>query len=140
MSNQSSTVMHLALSEAIEYNEIGWVAAVITGVLAIVGALYVLVSAVDMYLAPDALSQVNMLGPVLGMGIPLLVAADLVNSWATEGFTVGYFVRAIVAIITLLVSQSVGSYVLGRALHATMWDHTVPLSGGTPPREKESII
>lgn len=140
MSYESSHVLLIATAEAVEYNEIGWIPAIITGILAIVGAVYVLVSAVDMYLAPDALSQVNMLGPVLGMGIPLLVAADLVNAWATEGFNMGYIIRAVVAVVTLLVSQAVGSYILGRALHATMWDHTVPLSGGTPPREKDPLV
>lgn len=133
----SSSVTLLAAEggQVLETNEIGWVPAIIAGVLALVGALYIMVPAVAMYLAPDALSQVNMLGPALGMGLPLLVAADLVHSWALEGFVPGYFIRAIVAVFALLVVQAVGSYVMGRALHATLWDHTVPLSGGEPAKE-----
>jgi multicomponent Na+:H+ antiporter subunit G len=118
-----------------EFSEIGWIPAIIAGVLALLGAIYILVPAVAMYLAPDALSQVNMLGPALGMGLPLLIMADLVKSWATEGFILGYLIRAIVAVLSLLVVQAVGSYVMGRALHATLWDHTVPLSGGERAKE-----
>lgn len=113
-----------------EYHELTWWAAVLVGVLAVLGALFILVSAVAMYLAPDALSQVNMLGPAMGMGLPLLIAAHLVYSWTTVGFSLGELLEAVGAIMALLVVQSVGSYVMGRALHATHWDHTVPLSGG----------
>lgn len=132
-----TTVDFLAAEGAVvqETRELGWVPAVIIAVLAVLGALYVLVSAVAMYLAPDALSQVNMMGPALGMGIPLLVVADFIHSCATEGFVLGYLIRGIVAVLALLIVQAVGSYVMGRALHATLWDHTVPLSGGERAKE-----
>ena len=137
MVTDTSTLPPVAAdTELQEFDSIGWVGAVVAGILALVGAIFILVSAVAMYLAPDALSQVNMMGPALGMGIPLLVASDLVNSWATEGFVWGYLVRAIAAVLALLIVQAAGSYVMGRALHATLWDHTVPLSGGE--RAKES--
>ena len=134
VTNTSTLTLLAADTEVQEFSEIGWVPAIIAGILALTGAIFI--SAAAMYLAPDALSQVNMLGPALGMGIPMLVMADLVNSWSTEGFVWGYLVRAIVAVLALLVVQAAGSYVLGRALHATQWDHTVPLSGGE--RAKES--
>lgn len=136
ITNTSTLTLLAADTEVQEFSEIGWVPAIIAGILALTGAIFILVSAVAMYLAPDALSQVNMLGPALGMGIPMLVMADLVNSWSTEGFVWGHLVRAIVAVLALLVVQAAGSYVMGRALHATLWDHTVPLSGGE--RTKES--
>ena len=105
--------------------------------LAITGSIFIFVTARAMYLAPDALSQFNMVGPAVGLGLPLLIAANLVYSFATEGFVLGYLIRAIVAITALLVVSSVGSSVMGRALHATHWDHTVPLSGGK--RAKDSF-
>ncbi|HAF71678.1 MAG TPA: Na+/H+ antiporter subunit G, partial [Corynebacterium variabile] len=80
--------------------------------------------------APDALSQVNMLGPAMSMGLPLLIISHLTHSWMTAGFALGELLEAVGAIGALLVVQAVGSYVVGRALHATHWDHTVPLSGG----------
>lgn len=121
--------------QMVVFRDINWLAAIVCGTLAILGAAFVFVSARAMYLAPDALSQVNMLGPAIGVGIPLLVSANLVYSWATEGFSLGHLIRAVLAITALLVVSATGSYILGRALHATHWDHTVPLSGGHRTRE-----
>lgn len=129
----STNELLLAASEQVEYQEPGWFAVILIGILAITGSVFVLVSARAMYLAPDALSQLNMTGPALGVGIPLLICANLVFHFATEGFVLGYLIRACVAITAFLVISSVGSFFMGRALHATHWDHTVPLSGGTRP-------
>lgn len=130
-----STTILAAAGEMVEFNEPGWLGAITAGVLAILGAIFIFVSARAMYLAPDALSQVNMVGPAVGVGLPLLISANLVYSWSTEGFVLGELIRAIVAITALLVIGAVGSYVMGRALHATHWDHTVPLSGGQKAKE-----
>ena len=130
-----STTILAAAGEMVEVSEPGWLGAITAGVLAILGALFIFVSARAMYLAPDALSQVNMVGPAVGVGLPLLISANLVYSWSTEGFVLGELIRAIVAITALLVIGAVGSYVMGRALHATHWDHTVPLSGGQKAKE-----
>ncbi len=130
-----STTVLAAAGEMVEFSEPGWLGAITAGVLAILGALFIFVSARAMYLAPDALSQVNMVGPAVGVGLPLLISANLVYSWSTEGFVLGELIRAIVAITALLVIGAVGSYVMGRALHATHWDHTVPLSGGQKAKE-----
>lgn len=130
-----STTILAAAGEMVEFSEPGWLGAITAGVLAILGAIFIFVSARAMYLAPDALSQVNMVGPAVGVGLPLLISANLVYSWSTEGFVLGELIRAIVAITALLVIGAVGSYVIGRALHATHWDHTVPLSGGQRAKE-----
>ncbi|MCG7268200.1 MULTISPECIES: Na+/H+ antiporter subunit G [unclassified Corynebacterium] len=130
-----STTILAAAGEMVEFSEPGWLGAITAGVLAILGAIFIFVSARAMYLAPDAISQVNMVGPAVGVGLPLLISANLVYSWSTEGFVLGELIRAIVAITALLVIGAVGSYVMGRALHATHWDHTVPLSGGQKAKE-----
>ena len=130
-----STTILAAAGDMVEFSEPGWLGAITAGVLAILGAVFIFVSARAMYLAPDALSQVNMVGPAVGVGLPLLISANLVYSWSTEGFVLGELIRAIVAIVALLVVGAVGSYVMGRALHATHWDHTVPLSGGQKAKE-----
>ena len=130
-----STTVLAAAGEMVEFSEPGWLGAITAGVLAILGAIFIFVSARAMYLAPDAISQVNMVGPAVGVGLPLLISANLVYSWSTEGFVLGELIRAIVAITALLVIGAVGSYVMGRALHATHWDHTVPLSGGQRAKE-----
>lgn len=130
-----STTLLAAAGDMVEFSEPGWLGAITAGVLAILGAVFIFVSARAMYLAPDALSQVNMVGPAIGVGLPLLISANLVYSWSTEGFILGELIRAIVAITALLVIGATGSYVMGRALHATHWDHTVPLSGGQKAKE-----
>ena len=130
-----STTLLAAAGDMVEFSEPGWLGAITAGVLAILGSIFIFVSARAMYLAPDALSQVNMVGPAVGVGLPLLISANLVYSWSTEGFVLGELIRAIVAITALLVIGAVGSYVMGRALHATHWDHTVPLSGGQRAKE-----
>lgn len=124
-----------AAGELVEFGEPSWPLAILTGVLALLGAVFVFVSARAMYLAPDAISQINMLGPATGVGLPLLILANLVHSWGVHGWETGEFLRAIGAIFLLLVVQSVGSYIMGRSLHATHWDHTVPLSGGQRAKE-----
>ena len=130
-----STTLLAAAGDMVEFSEPGWLGAITAGVLAILGSIFIFVSARAMYLAPDALSQLNMVGPAVGVGLPLLICSNLVYSWSTEGFILGELIRAIVAITALLVVGAVGSYVMGRALHATHWDHTVPLSGGQKAKE-----
>src|SRR5699024_8278661 len=129
----STNELLLAASEQVEYQEPGWFAVILIGILAITGSVFVLVSARAMYLAPDALSQPHKNGPALGGGIPLLICGNLVFHFATEGFVLGYLILACVAIAAFLGTSSVGSFCFGRALHATNWDHTVPLSGSTRP-------
>ena len=93
-----STTILAAAGDMVEFSEPGWLGAITAGVLAILGAVFIFVSARAMYLAPDALSQVNMVGPAIGVGLPLLISANLVYSWSTEGFILGELIRAIVAI------------------------------------------
>lgn len=129
------TVFQEAAAEAVVYSAVSWPGAILAGLLAVLGAVFLFTSARAMYLAPDALSQINMLGPGVGVGLPLLIAADLVYTWDTTGFSPGSLIRAVIAITGLLVVQAMGSFAMGRALHATHWDHTVPLSGGERVKE-----
>lgn len=138
MGTTAGDVAFRAAAEAgqmIEFRETTWPVAIISSILALAGAVFVFTSARAMYLAPDALSQINMIGPAAGVGLPLLILANLVYSWGEVGFQWSDFIRAIEAIVLLLVVQSVGAYIMGRALHATHWDHTAPLSGGQRAKE-----
>ena len=78
-----STTLLAAAGDMVEFNEPGWLGAITAGVLAILGSIFIFVSARAMYLAPDALSQVNMVGPAVGVGLPLLICSNLVYSWST---------------------------------------------------------
>ena len=53
-----STTILAAAGDMVEFSEPGWLGAITAGVLAILGAVFIFVSARAMYLAPDALSQV----------------------------------------------------------------------------------
>lgn len=121
--------------ERIVPNEPSWLGAIIVGLLAITASVFILTSARAMFLAPDALSQVNMAGPAINVGLPLLIIANFVHTWDTEGFIVEDAVLSIVAILMLLLLSATGSFVMGRAVHATHWDHSVPLSGGQRAKE-----
>ncbi|RAV31780.1 Na+/H+ antiporter subunit G [Corynebacterium heidelbergense] len=125
----------LAAEDMVHYSEMSWLGAGLCAVLVIAGSILVFASARAMYLAPDAISQINMLGPGVGVGLPLLIAANLVHTWDTQGFELGILLKSVLAITGLLVVQAAGSSVMGRALHATHWDHTVPLSGGKKVKE-----
>ncbi|RAV33826.1 Na+/H+ antiporter subunit G [Corynebacterium heidelbergense] len=125
----------LAAEDMVHYSEMSWLGAGLCAVLVIAGSIFVFASARAMYLAPDAISQINMLGPGVGVGLPLLIAANLVHTWDTQGFELGILLKSVLAITGLLVVQAAGSSVMGRALHATHWDHTVPLSGGKKVKE-----
>lgn len=129
------TTIAAEAGELIHFNEPTWGLTILTSVLALLGAVFVFVSARAMYLAPDAISQINMLGPATGVGLPLLILANVVHGWNIHGWVTGEFIRAIGAIFLLLVVQAVGSYIMGRTLHATHWDHTAPLSGGQRAKE-----
>lgn len=96
----------------------GTVVVVVVGVLVIAASVTFIDEAIEMWRAPDALTRVNLTGPVGGVGIPLLLVANLV--WSIYGGDVWWVVlmKTVVALFGVLVVSSVGSFVLGRAIHA----------------------
>ena len=67
--------------------------------------------------APNALTRVNLLGPLVCIGFPALILAKLTADWATEGFNAGDFIRAVIAILGVWIVGSVGSFIMGRSIH-----------------------
>lgn len=67
--------------------------------------------------APDAMTRVNLLGPLVVIAFPLMIVAKLIYSWSTTGFVLNDFIRAIVAVFGVWIIGSVASYIMGRALH-----------------------
>ena len=67
--------------------------------------------------APNALTRVNLLGPLVCIAFPALILAKLTADWATEGFNAGDFIRAVIAILGVWIVGSVGSFIMGRAIH-----------------------
>lgn len=85
------------------------------GVLGIGGATTILISAVAVLRATDAVSRVNVLSPATGLGMPCLVLAAWLQ-WSFEN-GVDWLVsfKALVAIAGFVIVSSVASNTLGRA-------------------------
>ena len=93
------------------------VAEIIVSVLVILATLMVVTTSVAMWRAPDALTRVNLLGPVIGVGFPLLMVSKLIIDWSSAGFDLNNFVRAVLAIAGVWIVASVGSYYIGRSIY-----------------------
>lgn len=89
----------------------------IVSVLVLVAALCVVLTAVALWRAPDALSRINVLGVTVAVACPLMIVAHVVYDSATAGFDWWQVLRALVAIAGLWVIASVGSFVMGRSVY-----------------------
>ena len=75
--------------------------------------------------APDALTRVNLLGPLVVIAFPILIVAKLIRSWTTTGFDLNDFIRAIIAVLAVWIVGSVASFIMGRSLYGvTVTDKT----------------
>ena len=75
--------------------------------------------------APDALTRVNLLGPLVVVAFPILIVAKLIHSWTTTGFDLNDFIRAVLAIFAVWIVGSVASFIMGRSLYGvTVSDKT----------------
>ena len=91
---------------------------ILIAVLVIAAALCFAATVIELYRAPDALTRLNLTGPIVGVAIPLLIIANLLNTWL-NGWEVGPpLIKSIVAITGYLVVVSIASFTLGRSLHA----------------------
>ncbi|MDO5670799.1 MAG: Na+/H+ antiporter subunit G [Corynebacterium sp.] len=93
------------------------VAEIIVSILVIVATLMVVTTSVAMWRAPDALTRVNLLGPVIGVGFPLLIVSKLIIDWTSTGFDLNNLIRAVLAIAGVWIVASVGSYYIGRSIY-----------------------
>ncbi len=96
---------------------------VLTGVLLLAGAAFVLVSALGVYRLPDALIRMHATSKAgtLGCGLILLAVAVFFR----EGDLVA---RSVVAILFLLITVPVSAHMIGRAAYAMgcrLWEGTV---------------
>ncbi len=103
----------------------------VVGVLAVGGALCVLVSAVSMLRVADAVSRVNVLSPATGLGLPMIVLAAYVNDVWDNGFDVIDLTKALVAILGFVIMSSVASNTLARSAYRS----GAPIDPDTRPNE-----
>ncbi|MBI8999641.1 Na+/H+ antiporter subunit G [Corynebacterium sp. CCM 9185] len=81
-------------------------------------AAMTLVTAAAMWRAPDAMTRANLLGPTIGVALPLIIAAHLLYDWSTTGFVATDLLRACIAITGLLAIGSLSTFYLGRSIFA----------------------
>ncbi|AWB83207.1 Na+/H+ antiporter subunit G [Corynebacterium liangguodongii] len=93
------------------------IAEIISSLLVILATVCVVATTILQLRAPDALTRVNLMGPLVVVAFPLLIAAKLCHTWSTSGFSVGETLRAVLAIAAVWVAASVASFVMGRSLY-----------------------
>lgn len=102
---------------------------VVMSVCAVLGALIVLLSALAMFRAPDALSRINVFSPASGLGLPLVLVSVYIYTVLEDGFSVLRLIEAAVAFLALLIVSSVASNTLSRAAFVSgspVWRRTEP--------------
>ncbi|SES06002.1 Na+/H+ antiporter subunit G [Corynebacterium cystitidis] len=93
------------------------IAEIIASILVIIATLMAVSTTILQFRAPDALTRVNLMGPLTSVGIPLLIVAKLVIDWSTVGFEWHLFIRAVIAIAAMWFVAAVGSFIMGRAMY-----------------------
>lgn len=93
------------------------IAEIIVAVLVVLATICVVATTILQLRAPDALTRVNLLGPLVVVAFPLLIVAKLIYSWTTTGFDLNDFIRAILAMFAVWIVGSVASFIMGRSLY-----------------------
>ena len=91
---------------------------IIISLILLFAASMTLVTAAALWRSPDALTRANLLGPTIGVALPLIIAAHLLYDWSTTGFVATDLVRACVAITGLLAIASLSTFYVGRSIFA----------------------
>lgn len=103
----------------------------IASVLILGGALLVLLSAVSMLRAKDALQMMNVFSPATGMGLPLVVIGIFVHLTGRDRFEWWTLLMAAVTICALVIVSSLASNTLARAVYQS----GAPLDPATRPQD-----
>lgn len=107
------------------------VMSVLIGAVAIVGALFMLTSAVAMLRHGDALTRINVLSPATGMGLPLIVIAAWLDKLVYRGFEWMPLIQTVITVAALLVVSSVASNTLARSAYLS----GAPVDPRTDPQD-----
>lgn len=92
------------------------IAEIIVAALVIVATICMVATMLLQLRAPDALTRVNLLGPLVCIAFPLLILAKLIFSWSTDGFSLGDLIRSILAVFGVWIIGSVASYIMARSI------------------------
>lgn len=92
------------------------IAEIIVAALVIAATICMVATMLLQLRAPDALTRVNLLGPLVCIAFPLLILAKLIFSWSTDGFSLGDLIRSILAVFGVWIIGSVASYIMARSI------------------------
>ena len=90
---------------------------IIISILIVIAAIAFIDEVIEMWRAPDALTRVHLTGPITGVGV-LLIIANMIHSIADGDEWYVVLVKSVIAIVACLMVASVGSFVMGRSVHA----------------------
>lgn len=93
------------------------IAEIFASVLLVVATMLVIATVIALWRAPDALTRVNLLGPTVGLAVPLLLLAKLIVDFSENGFSLWSLVRVLIACFGVWIIGSVGSYYMGRSIY-----------------------
>ena len=89
----------------------------IASILLVVATILVIATAIALWRAPDALTRVNLLGPTVGLAVPLLLVAKVVVDFAENGFSLWSLIKVMIACFGVWIIGSVGSFYMGRSIY-----------------------
>lgn len=107
---------------------------ILASILMLGGALLVLLSAVAMVRARDALQMMNVFSPATGMGLPLVVAGVWVHLTGRDGFDWWALAVSLVTVASLVIVSSLASNTLARAVYQS----GAPVDPRTEPQDLAS--
>lgn len=81
-------------------------------VLVVLASVFILGTTIALWRAPDALTRINLMGPTVGVALPLLILSHLFS----DPFDWHNLIRAVVAILGLWVVAAVASFVIARSV------------------------
>lgn len=104
------------------------IAEIVVTVLVVLATICVVATTILQLRAPDALTRVNLLGPLVVIAFPILIVAKLIRSWTTTGFDLNDFIRAIIAVLAVWIAGSVASFIMGRSIYGVTVSDKKPLA------------
>ena len=104
------------------------IAEIVGPVLVVLATICVVATTILQLRAPDALTRVNLLGPLVVIAFPILIVAKLIRSWTTTGFDLNDFIRAIIAVLAVWIVGSVASFIMGRSIYGVTVSDKKPLA------------
>lgn len=90
---------------------------VIATALIVLSTWLIVATVISVWRAPDALTRVNLLGPIVGLAVPLLTVAKFIADTGVHGFDPGALIKVILVCFGVWIVASVGSFYMGRAVY-----------------------